>query len=598
MTILTLDNKALYYSFLSGAKQVINEKNSLNEINVFPVPDGDTGTNLASMMQTILDEAQLEQTHQATLMSLADAAMVGARGNSGIIFAQYLNGLLESLENDETISLDVFIDSLNKAVPYAYRAISNPVEGTMITVMREFSESMQSMRHKSKDFVNAITDAYAHAKVALQNTTNQLKVLKDSNVVDAGAKGFVHFIEGFLNYLKTGNFEAVQKTDADIAISHIEHIDNHNQTYRYCTEALLSGDSLNVEAVRSAIEKYGDSLVVAGNSRKLRLHIHTNNPQHVFYDLRNFGNIIDQKVDDMTKQYEVAHHRKYRIALVTDSIADLPQEYVDQYQIHVIPVNLMIEDSNYYDKLTITSDRFYQFMDELSTYPTSAQPNIKTIENYYSFLSSYYDEIMVITVSQKMSGTYGAFVKAAERFKNTATTIKVIDSKQNSGAEGLLVMKAAEMIAENQSLDAIVDFIEHQRDAAQILVSVQTLKYMVRSGRVKKTVGIIGKITNLKPVISIDKTGEGIIFDKGFSLKSSNKKIMNHVQKVHQSPGIERYAIVHANAPERAKEYALKFTELTGNEPLYTMDISTVVAMSAGIGTVAIAYLERMDSTS
>lgn len=335
----------------------------------------------------------------------------------------------------------------------------------------------------------------------------------------------------------------------------------------------------------------GDSLVVAGHESKVRVHIHTNQPQDIFYRLRDFGTIDFQKVDDMKRQYEMVHQRKHDTLLITDSIADLPQAYIDDHQIYQVPINLMIEDSNYFDKLTITSERFYQFMDELDTYPTSSQPSPKQMENILSYVSTYYKKIVILTVSSKMSGTYNVINTAAKKIKEA--DIRLIDSQQNSGAQGLLVMKAQELIEAGESLDTIEKTIKALRQKVKILVSVKTLKYMVRSGRVSKVTGIVGKIANLKPVISIDDTGEGIIFSKGLSLASSNKTIKKHVEKIHNDKGIERYAIVHANAKKRALSYEKIFTDLLGKAPVYTMDISTVVAMNAGIGTVAIAYLEN-----
>jgi uncharacterized protein len=139
--------------------------------------------------------------------------------------------------------------------------------------------------------------------------------------------------------------------------------------------------------------------------------------------------------------------------------------------------------------------------------------------------------------------------------------------------------------------DEIVQKVEDLTAKSKILVSVKTLKYMVRSGRVSKTTGLIGKIANLKPIISIDEEGKGIIFDKGLSLKSANKKIEKHVQEISDAYGIDTYAIVHANAEDRALDYAQKFERMTGKKPAYIMDISTIVAMNSGIGTVAVAYI-------
>lgn len=579
-----LNNELIYKSFMLGAKNVIQEKNGLNAINVFPVPDGDTGSNLASMMQSIIERSKLENTSVETLQSIADAAIVGARGNSGIIFAQYIYGF--SIEAKNEVNKESFAEMLKRAFEYAYQSISKPVEGTMITVMRAFAHAVESLKEKGNDFLDILSSAYEIVKIELSKTPELLAVLKENKVVDAGAKGFVHFIEGFIKALKG---EEIDMTPHEtIEHIHVEHLEDSQ--YRYCTEALLRGSRFNLESIRNELSGCGDSLVVAGSDKTVRVHIHSDHPEKVFEKLSKIGTLSEQKVDDMRRQFEAANHPKYKIALVTDSIADLPSAFIDEHQIHQYPLNLHMEDTIYYDKITIQSERFYQMMDELKVYPSSSQPNQKSLENFFSFLTTYYDEIIAITVSEEMSGTYRAFVEAANKFKDKK--IRVINSKQNSGAEGLLVMKAQELIMQGLPLDDIVkkmdDYIKHSK----IYVSVKTLKYMVKNGRVSKVTGIVGKITNLKPVISIDENGKGIISDKGLSLKSSDQKIYNRVKKAMEESGIEKYAIVHAKGGKRVDEYVEKYTKLIGRAPDYVMDISTIVAMNAGLGTIAISYIE------
>lgn len=579
-----LDNELIYKSFMLGAKNVIQEKNGLNAINVFPVPDGDTGSNLASMMQSIIERSKLGKTSEETLQSIADAAIVGARGNSGIIFAQYIYGF--SLEVENEVSKETFAEMLNRASNYAYQSIAKPVEGTMITVMRAFAHAVETLKEKGNDFLDILSSAYDMVKIELAKTPELLAVLKENKVVDAGAKGFVHFIEGFVKALKGEELDiAPQETIDHIHVDHLE-----DSQYRYCTEALLRGSHFNLESIRSTLSNDGDSLVVAGSDKTVRIHIHSDHPDIVFEKLSKIGTLSEQKVDDMRRQFEAANHPKYKIALVTDSIADLPESFVDEHQIHQMPLNLHMEDTIYYDKVTIKSERFYHMMDELTNYPTSSQPNQKQLENFFSFLTTYYDEIIVITVSEEMSGTYRAFVDASEKFKDKK--IRVINSKQNSGAEGLLVMKAQELIQQGLSVDEIVQKMDHYIKKSKIYVSVKTLKYMVKNGRVSKVTGVIGKITNLKPVISIDENGKGIISDKGLSLKSSDQKIYQHVKEAMERSGIEKYAIVHAKGGKRVDEYIEKYTKLIGRAPDYVMDISTIVAMNAGLGTIAVSYIE------
>jgi hypothetical protein len=547
MSTLTLTNEVIYKSFMVGAKNVISEKNELNAINVFPVPDGDTGTNLASMMLAILEKSRLGQTLTETMQSIVDAAIVGARGNSGIIFASYINGFADGLKTDQP-DLNTLIETSEKAYDYAYHAISKPVEGTMITVMRAWAHALREFKKATSNAIDVFMRAFEVLKEELAQTPEKLAVLKENHVVDAGAKGFVHFIEGFIKALK-GEDVVIEQHEAVEAI-HVDHLEDSQ--FRYCTEALIRGENLDIEKVRETLTPLGDSLVVAGSKKTVRIHIHTDEPAKVFAYLDGVARIAEQKVDDMRRQFEAVNHRKYPVALVTDSIADLPSDLIDHYQIHQIPINLKINDSDYLDKVTIQSSRFYEMMDELKVYPTSAQPNVKSLENFFSFLSTYYKDILVITVSEKMSGTYQSFVEAKKRFPHV--NIHVVNSKQNSGAEGLLVLKAAQLIDQGLSLPEVTEKIEALTTKSKILVSVKVLKYMVRSGRLTKVSGTLANLMHLKPVISIDEDGAGIIFAKALSVESANKKIYAHMKDIVSTYGIDTYAIVHANAEDRAKD--------------------------------------------
>ena len=597
MKSMSINQDMFYLSLISGAKSVLKHKDTLNAINVFPVADGDTGTNLASLMHAILNESNHDYENKNKLLTIADRALEGARGNSGIIFAQYLNGLIHALDSSqEEIDLDNLLSAIEKAVPYAYEAVNEPVEGTMLTLMRQWSETLSMLKHKTQDLGILLSESLKRLSQYLIDNKEKLDVLKRNNVVDAGAKGFYHFVEGIMLYIKEGIVNDMYEDNFDYeTINHHEPENNEefkDGQYRYCTEALLVGEGFSPKTIKKTLHDLGDSMVVAGNETKIRVHIHTNEPDLVFFRLRDFGEIKEQKVDDMKRQHEVKNARKYETVIVTDSIADLPQETIDHYQIQQIPLVLTIEGSDYYDKLTINTEKFYHFMDTLKEYPRSAQPNLKQMQNYFSYLSTYYKKIIVISVSSKMSGTYNVFTQVKKTIDKTIQ-MEVIDSKQNSGAQGLLVMRAAEMIDQGHAFEDVVKEITDLRDRTRILVSVKTLKYMVRGGRVSKITGIIGKITNLKPVVSIDETGEGIIFSKGFSMKMSTNKIFKHLESVHKNQGIERYAIVHAMADDRVKEYIQKAKSITNLEPVYTMNISAIVAMNAGLGTVAIAYITK-----
>ncbi|TNV69213.1 DAK2 domain-containing protein [Trichococcus shcherbakoviae] len=597
MDISKLDSEKLYYSFVSGAQEVIKNKNNLNEINVFPVADGDTGSNLSSTMHAIILEAKISGSVKETMSSIADAALTGARGNSGIIIAQYINGIFLSLMDEEMITIPSFAETVKKAVPYAYQAISDPVEGTIITVIREWADAVYSHRDLSATFSELFSKSLVTANKSLEATTSRLKVLQDSRVVDSGAKGFVYFLQGFATFLRTGKVDLEVSDDpVDLAFNE-ELIHSQGEIHhRYCTEALLSGDAIDLEALKAELALYGDSLIVAGNDHKARIHIHANAPEQVFQVLRKKGVILQQKADDMVRQNESAFDRKYATALITDSIADIPQTMLDRYQVHMLPLNLNFDNTSYLDKVTMTPELFYPLLEEAIEYPKSSQPNPSVVEKYLETVLSHYDEVIILTVAKEQSGTNSVFQNAVSKKLHEGKKIAVIDSKRNSGAEGLLVMKAAEMIAAETPFDDVVSTIERLRDRTNIFVSVNNLKYMVRSGRLSKVSGMAAMSINLKPVVSIDAKGKGSIAEKAFSEKGNEKKLFRLLEKVNEQQKVSRYAIVHANNPEKAEAYRKRSVALFGKEPEYIMNISTIVGMSAGVGTVAISYMCEEES--
>lgn len=585
-----MSGEVLYYAFLSGVTEVRKQKNMLNKTNVFPVPDGDTGTNLVSTMNTIIEEMKIQISIKETVKSMANAALTGARGNSGIIFAQFINGISEEIRDIEILNIQNFAEIIKRAVPYTYRAISNPIEGTMITVIREWAEAVYKLKDDVKNFDEIITRTLEDAKRALANTSNLLEVLKKSSVVDSGANGFVIFLEGVASFLRYKNVIKLGQISLEESVEEELHSFTGDIPYRYCTEALISNDNMDSNELRKAIEHLGDSIIIAGNSEKIRVHIHTNKPDELFYILKEWGEILQQKVDDMVMQYDAVNNRLNKTAILTDSIADLPQELIDKYQIHMIPLNLIINGSSYLDKLTIKPDRFYSMLDSLADYPTSSQPAFKSLERVFSFLTSHYESIIAITVSKEMSGTFNVFKSAAERFIREGKKISIINSNLNSGAEGLLVLRAARELEKGKSYEEVVDIIKMSIKKTKIYVSVNTLKYMVRGGRVSPLKGIAGTLLNLKPIISIDEGGRGVASGKAFSTGQNIRKIIGIVRKAREEDKITSYCIVHANAEFRAQELGRKLTEVLGQEPEYITEISSVVGLNAGIGAIAVSY--------
>jgi uncharacterized protein len=593
ISLKELDSKQLYYSILSGARRIAEHQRHLNKINVFPVPDADTGTNLASTMRSIVNARIPVDSPKSTAIAIADAAISGARGNSGIIFAQFLYGFSNELEHEQKLDIQAFAESMMKAVAYAYDAIANPIEGTILTVIKDWAEHIYKLKDIIDDFIRLLWEAYKKACESLAGTTKQLQVLAKTNVVDAGAKGFVYFLEGILEFFTSGIIGAgiIEEAETDEDIFAVQ--DLHDEiTFRFCTEALIEGEKLEKKKITASIEKKGDSLVVAGSPAKIRVHIHSDQPADVFHTLQGFGEITYQKVEDMLMQHEILHNRKSRIAIFTDSTCDLPRSVIDHYQIHVMPLYVHFGETHFLDRLTIQPEQFYSMLEKTDRNPSSSQPTHQDFVNRYEYLSTHYDSIIALHLSQAMSGTFSNSSKSAEEvMSRTGKKIHLFNSRTLTAGLGLTILRIARAIEEGQTVEEIVPKIEEWIGKSHLRVTVPTLKYIIRSGRVSPFRSFIAKTLDLKPVILIDKEGKSDLFGKSFTTKGSQKKLVRDYTRLLKDKKIWEYAVMHANNKEAAHWYAVEMEKITGKKPVFVDNVSPVLAANTGQGVVGVAVM-------
>jgi hypothetical protein len=594
-SITQLDGKTLYYSFLAGAQKIFENQVQINKINVFPVADADTGTNLASTMRSIVDTPIPTSDLKVTAAALADAALTGARGNSGIIFAQFIYGFSSELQNHETFTVDTFAESIRKAVTYAYEAIVNPVEGTMITVIREWAEFVYMLKDTINDFIELLSLTYQKAVESLNATTAKLEVLAKSKVVDAGAKGFVVFLQGIVEFVKAGELRKMISGKNATVIADSEVISHEVITFRYCTEAMLSIDEkkkIDLSQVRKSISHLGDSMVVAGSPRKMRVHIHSDNPEKVMKVLNRYGSISFQKVDDMVMQQAIASQAHGSVALVTDSTCDIPQNLIEKYNIQVVPLSVHFGDTYFLDRLTLMPEQFYKMLDSQPVYPSTAQPAYKEFFNRYSFLSSHFQSIIGIHISGAMSGTFSNSSKAAHTVsEHSGKNIKVINSKRLSSGLGLVVLRAAMALENGATFEQLTDLIQKWSLNTKMYVSSCTIKYMVKSGRLSYTKGLIGSLLNLKPVVTVNDEGKTETFGKPFTEKGSRELIMENIHKLAGKRSVWGYSISHAKNLVAAQWLREQMVSLTGKEPVFINDASPVLGVNVGPGVVAISVM-------
>jgi len=591
--VFEIDGRILFYAFQAGGKKILQHQSEINRINVFPVNDKDTGTNLASTIRSVLDTIKPQRSYKKTVNYIAEAALIGARGNSGIIFAQFLYGISRETENKGIITLSEFVDTIRKSIPYMYEAVADPVEGTMLTVIKEWSDFIFSKQIAIKDFRKVIIESLETLHASLLDTRLKISVLKKHNLVDAGAKGFVIFIEGIIDFIKTKNIrEYVSQSNELITFVHDEEQEDEVITFRYCTEAILKDIHVTKAYLQNFLSEYGDSIVVAGSESLCRIHVHTDHPAALFYSLKDIGTITLQKVDDMVRQHEASTKRKWNIALVTDSTCDLSKELIEFYQIYMLPLNINFGENHFLDKVTITPDHFYTLLESSPVFPKTSQINERAFTNLYSHLASHYDAVISIHLSGQFSGTYLNSVKAAEKIKGEFNKpIYVIDSKNVSGALGLLALRIAQSIETGIPVERIIEDIEIWKKKAKIFVSVKDLKNMIKGGRVSKQKGFIANMLGINPIVSMDSNGKSVLFGQTFSQQANINKVMKHIEKISTGIKIWNYIVLHAHNQSGAQIYIEKMIHLTGKKPVSVVDISPVVGMNAGSGTIAVSLL-------
>ncbi|MDA3958790.1 DegV family protein [Oceanispirochaeta sp.] len=592
----------IYHGFLSGYINLSHHRKHINDINVFPVPDGDTGNNMVRTFRTIANGMVSSRSVSAVLNIIADLSLEGARGNSGMIVSQFINGLAITLDKKRDIDSIAFGDAVLQSVDYAYKAVDLPQEGTLLTVLSVWAAEIGKASQLGIPFQDILRRGFEAAQVALSKTPEQLEILKENGVVDAGALGFVRFLEGIeqMNVSGLTSNHKRKKINVQDTLSSGKSSDNHMYNMqrgiknRYCTELLIENPNLSPDEIKSAIKEWGDSIIVSQGRHRYRIHIHTNEPHEIVGVLTPHGNILKQKVEDMVRQEQMTGPE--RIAVLTDSIADIPLEILDAYKIHVINLNLIWDDDEYLDRLTITPEEFYRQQEVRKSFPGSSLPDQSFIDGILQSLMDHYDGIIVIPVAKALSGTWQQISNAAKPYNEGKKKIYVIDSCLNSAAQGLLVVEIAKAASEGKNLDELALMAERLKKRTRIFVSVNTLKFMVKGGRISPLTGLIARTLNLKPIVSLDETGKGMAFDKAFSRRGLLKKISLLIQKTMKKNGIERFVIVHAGDIKGARVFAGLVQKITGLEADYITDISPIVGMHSGKGAIAIGLIENEKS--
>lgn len=301
-------NATMYRSMvLSAAANLSNHKEEVDNMNVFPVPDGDTGTNMSMTMDAC--EAAVAGSPDDTIPALtklvANSALRGARGNSGVILSQLMRGVNKALNNCEVIDCSLLSMAVQAAAKSAYNAVMKPTEGTMLTVARIMAEFAKNNESKYSDVVLFFSDIVDAGNVALSRTPEMLPQLKQAGVVDSGGQGLIYICEGALHALKNNAvIERINKSSA-IAATGAASVEIGELKYKYCTECIIEKSSPDLDSfkLKRLIETKGDSMVIVDDEEIIKIHIHTNEPDFVLGQALRYGELSSIKIENMKLQH-------------------------------------------------------------------------------------------------------------------------------------------------------------------------------------------------------------------------------------------------------------------------------------------------------
>ena len=305
MPITECDGRLFKEALRGSLAWLTLNRDEVDALNVFPVPDGDTGTNMLLTLQSAVEEVRDRDDPDlgAIARLAAHGALMGARGNSGVILSQIFRGFCGGIGSARSVDAQGLARALEQGAEVAYRAVMKPTEGTMLTVAREAARAAASAAERSNDLTEVITATAEAAARAVEHTPEQLPILKQAGVIDAGGYGLQLILEGFLKRMQGEELDAFEAPAAKHARP--KPVEAPTAGWGYCTEFIINGEDLSVDEVRSEIQRHGESALVVGDDAAIKVHVHTQEPAVVIGYASGVGRLSRLKVDDMSSQ----HHR-------------------------------------------------------------------------------------------------------------------------------------------------------------------------------------------------------------------------------------------------------------------------------------------------
>ncbi|HEX3233243.1 MAG TPA: DegV family protein [Gemmatimonadales bacterium] len=595
--ITSVDGPRLSRALFAAADWVAAGREEINRINVFPVPDGDTGTNFSLTLRTVADALRAlgDATLPETAAGMARAAVLGARGNSGMMLAHFLLGFADALGDRPLASAVELAGALRQGADRLQLSVDDPREGTILTVARDAAGAAERAAAESADIARLMRAMLEEAEAALARTPEQMPTLKEAGVVDAGGKGFVRMLEGVVRVIDGEPVPAAassnERGESTVVVPAARAAVAADRDYRFCTEVLVRGDRLPpANTVRAAMHEFGGSVVVAVMADILKIHVHTDTPEAVFSCAGRWGRIETSKADDMRAQHRrLAHPDRRAVAVVTDSSADLPDGVLDRYGISLIPLQVVFGEETFRDRVELAPEEFYRRLRRSAELPTTSQPTPADFVRVLRDAREEADEVVAVFLSASLSGTFGS-AQAAVRDAGLSG-VHLVDSRSASLGLGMLALRAAELADGGWTGADIRRELERVRGRSGMLLTVDRFDNLLRSGRVSRGKAWLGGMLDLKPILTLDPVGQVVAMDRirgREQLVSRTLELLR--QRLTPRPEVVRFGVAHAEAPEAAERVRAELVAEYRPRDCFVTLATGVLGAHVGAGAWAVFY--------
>ena len=520
--------------------------------------------------------------------AMAQASVRGARGNSGMMLSQFLLGFQEGLGTGLRATAADLARAIRTGFDRLQASLDEPVEGTILTVARETADEA-GLAKDEPDLRVFMVRLVNRAEAALQRTPDLLAALKTAGVVDAGAKGFVRFLEGVKRLIEDGHVAegAVDRLTPNAAAQAEVAAD---RDYRFCTEFMVRGASLPPAAdVRKALRAFGGSIVVLQTGDLVKAHVHTDSPEAVFQLGAGWGTVEYTKADDMRAQHQALQERR-PIAFVSDTACDLPDDLVVQYDIGLIPTQLIVDERAYRDRLELTATEFFARL-RAGLDASTSQPTPQAFTDGYADAARAADHVIAVVVSRALSGTCANAEAAARRFNGGRVT--VVNSRSASLGEGMLVLRGVELAAAGWAPETIARELERVRSQSGGFFTVDNFDRLVRSGRVGRGRAWLGTKLNLKPVMVVTPEGTIEATARARGAAGARRRILELLDRAFEDQGRPRevrLGVAHGDIPEFAEALRAELVGRYQPKQCLVAPITPVIAAHAGVGAWGVFY--------